>query len=121
MNSWGAVELGSEHTGLGSEWGDGLVSESPEAPEHSCAEDKTSAGAMENHVGLPSVFHVACTRDLEKTEEYPQEEEDETVGEREEKAFLLVRLEVSHCGDEGGELFIAELGKIDLVHLANYY
>jgi len=83
VNSWGAVELGSEHTGLGSEWGDGLVGESPEAPEHGCAEDKTSAGAMENHVGLPSVLHVACACNLEQTEKYPQEEEDETVGERE--------------------------------------
>ena len=58
---------------------DGLVGKGPEAPVHGCAADKTTAHAMEHHVGFPPVLHVTRAGNLEEAEYRPEEEKDKAV------------------------------------------
>lgn len=92
---------------------DGLVGEGPEAPVHGCAADKTSAHAVEHHVGFPPVLHVARTGNLEEAEYCPEEEKDKAVRQGEKQNFLLVGLDLlaDYC-NEGLEVRVAEFCEV---------
>jgi len=75
----GAIEFRCQDAGLCPKGSNSLVRHGPESPEHGCAEDKTSARAVEYHVCFPSVLHVTSTCNLEEPKDSPEEEEDKTV------------------------------------------